>query len=159
MSQTKTCCCCGDPNHLIRNCPQSYTPSQSVRSAPYWDPSRQSGYQGVGKGSQHVHGSQGGHPPPVQVSVGRNYARATVPATSGTTGPSMIRGIIPLFTSWASILFDMGASHSFISSTLASSLGLKVDCLDVELHMSTPIEGIICLNQVYYGCLFSIYDG
>ena len=68
----------------------------------------------------------------------------------------MIRGIIPLFTFWASILFDTGAYHSFISSALASSLGLKVDCLDVELHVSTPVGGIIYLNQVCHACLLSI---
>ena len=126
MSQTKTCRRCGDPNHLIRNCSQSVRPSQSVGSAPYQALSRQSGYQGARKGSHHVQKSQGGHPPPIQVSIGRNYTLpATVPATSGTTRPSVIRGIVSLFTSWASILFDTGASHSFISSAFASSLDRK----------------------------------
>ena len=70
----------------------------------------------------------------------------------------MIRGIVPLFTYCASILFRIGASHSFISTALASSLGLKIDCLDVELHVNTPVGGIICLNQVCRGCLLSIDD-
>ena len=70
----------------------------------------------------------------------------------------MIRGIVPLFISWASILFDTGASHSFMSSAFASSLGLKFACLDVELHVNTPIKGTVCLNQVCRGCLLSIDD-
>ena len=129
MSQTKTCRHCGDPNHLIRNCPQSVRPSQSVGSAPYHAPSHQSVYRGVGKGFQHVQRSQGGHPSPVPIFVGRNYALpVAVSATSGTTGPSVILGIVPLFTSSTSILCNTSASHSFISSTFALSLGLKVDC-------------------------------
>ena len=43
-----------------------------------------------------------------------------------------------------------------ISSAFASSLGLKVDCLDVELYVNTPDRGTICLNQSCRGCLLSI---
>ena len=50
----------------------------------------------------------------------------------------------------------MTTSHSFISLALASSLGLKIDCLDIELHMSSPIEGIVYLNRICRGCLLSI---
>ena len=63
-----------------------------------------------------------------------------------------------MFTSWASILFDMGASHSFISLALASSLGFMIDGLDIELHVNTLVGGIVCLNQVCRGCLLSIDD-
>ena len=139
----------------MRNCPQSLRPSQSVGSTPYQAQSHQNVYQGAGKGSRHVQRSQGGHPP--SVPVGHNFALpAPVLATSGTTGPSVIRTIVPLFTSWESILFDTGASHSFISSAFTSSLGLKVDCLDVELHVNTLVRGIVCLNQVCRGCLLFI---
>ena len=104
-------------------------------------------------------GESGGHLPPVPVSVGRNYTLpTTVPATSGTTGRFMIRGIVPLFTSWVSILFDMGASHSFISSALALSLILIINYLDIELHVSTLVGEIVCFNQVCRGCLLSIDD-
>ena len=114
-------------------------------------------YQGGGKGSQHVQRSQGGHPP--SVPIGCDFALpAAVPATSGTIGPSVIRGIVPLFTSWTSILFDTGTSHSFISSVPASSLDLKIDCLDVELHVNTLVGGMVCLNQICCGCLLFIDD-
>ena len=128
-------------------------------SVPYQVPSHQSVYQGAGKGSQHVQGIHGGHPPPILVSFSQNYALpTTIPATSVTTGPIVIRSIILLFISWASLLFDTGASQSFISLALASSLGLKIDYLDIELHMSTSAGRIVCLNQVHYGCLLSIDD-
>ena len=52
----------------------------------------------------------------------------------------------------------MDASHSSIFLALASSLGLKIEFLDVDLHMSTPIRGVVCLNQVCRGCQLSIVD-
>ena len=116
-------------------------------------------HQSIGKGSQPVQGSQGGHPPSTQVSMDHNYTLPTIaPASSGTTRPSLIQGIVPLFTSWASILFDTGVSHSFILLALVSSLGLKIEFLDIELHVSNLVGGVVCLNQVCRGCLLSIAD-
>ena len=91
--------------------------------------------------------------------MGQNYTLPTVvPAYFRMMRPTVIRGIVPLFTSWASILFKMGASHSLIYLALPSRLGLKIEILDDELHLSTPIGGVVCFNQVCRGCLLSIAD-
>ena len=63
-----------------------------------------------------------------------------------------------MVTSWASILFDMDALHSFISLAFSLSLGLKIELLDLELYVSTLVGGIIILNQVCHGCLLCIAD-
>ena len=59
VSQTKTCHRCGDPNHLIRNYPQSHRPSQLVGSVPYQAPSRQSGVSGCWEGISVCSGESG----------------------------------------------------------------------------------------------------
>ena len=38
------------------------------------------------------------------------------------------------------------------------SLGLKIDYLGIELHVSTSVGGIVYLNEVCHGCLLSIDD-
>ena len=68
--------------------------------------------------------------------------------SSVIAGPLVIRGIVPLFSSWASILIDTGASHSFISSAFASSLELWFTRLDIPLIVDTPVGGKIHLDQV-----------
>ena len=91
--------------------------------------------------------------------MGRNYAILTaVLAFSGMTEPLVIQDIVPLFTSWISILFDTGLSHSFFSLTLILSLGFMIVFLDVDLYVSNPVGGVIFLNQVCRGCLLSIAD-
>ena len=39
---------------------------------------------------------------------------------------------------WAKILFDYGASHSFVAASCVSALGLKVESLERPLHVSSP---------------------
>ena len=52
----------------------------------------------------------------------------------------------------------MRALHSFISLAFTSILGLKIEFLDVDLFMSTPVGGVVSLDQVCCGCLLSIAE-
>ena len=38
---------------------------------------------------------------------------------------------------WAKILFDFGASHSFIAASIVDVLGFEVETLDEPLHVSS----------------------
>ena len=40
--------------------------------------------------------------------------------------PTALDGIIPIFGTYAHVLFDTGATHSFIAQHYAHSLGLKL---------------------------------
>ena len=42
----------------------------------------------------------------------------------------VVEGIILLYNSWARILFDPGATHSFIHTTYAIDLGLNFEKLE-----------------------------
>ena len=39
---------------------------------------------------------------------------------------------------WAKILFDSGASHSFVAAFSMDVFGLEVETLDEPLHVSSP---------------------
>ena len=40
---------------------------------------------------------------------------------------------------WAKILFDSGASHSFVATSSVDVLGLEVETLEEPLHVSSPL--------------------
>ena len=43
---------------------------------------------------------------------------------------------------WDKILFDSGASHSFVATSSVDVLGLEVETLDESLYMSSPLGTI-----------------
>ena len=50
---------------------------------------------------------------------------------------------------WARVLFDSGASHSFIAASVVIELGLEVETLEEPLYVSSPLGirvriGMIC---------------
>ena len=50
---------------------------------------------------------------------------------------------------WARVLFDYGASHSFIPALVVIELGLEVETLEEPLYVSSPLgirarKGMIC---------------
>ena len=40
---------------------------------------------------------------------------------------------------WARVLFDSGASHSFVVVSCVKELGLKVETLEEPLHVNSPL--------------------
>ena len=60
--------------------------------------------------------------------------------------------------SWASFLFDTGASHSFISVTLAERLGLSIELLSPPLCLDTPVGDEVRLTRVCRACEVRVAD-
>lgn len=60
---------------------------------------------------------------------------------------TVVEGSLILFTTGVKVLFDTGASHSFISSACASSLGLKTRSLTISVRIGTPMGGSVILNR------------
>jgi len=54
------------------------------------------------------------------------------------------------------VLFDSGASHSFISHDCVKKLGLSTRDLGCELIVSTPIYGQVSTNSAYVGCSLEV---
>ena len=64
----------------------------------------------------------------------------------------MIEGTFLLFRLWARVLFDSGASHSFIVASCVRVLGLEVETLDEPLHVSSPLETKERIDRICRGC-------
>ena len=84
--------------------------------------------------------------------MGRGQGQSVQARTSGAQGcvyaitlqaevgdQSVIQGTFLLFRLWARVLFDSGASHSFITASCVRVLGLEVETLDEPLHVSSPL--------------------
>ena len=66
---------------------------------------------------------------------------------------AVVEGIIILYNSWARILFDLGATHSFILSTYAIDLGLNFEKLKQALNVDLPTGEQLGTSQVCKGCV------
>ena len=57
---------------------------------------------------------------------------------------------------WAKILFDYGASHSFVAASSMDVLGLEVETLDEPSHMSSPLGTRVNIDQICRDCELEI---
>ena len=52
---------------------------------------------------------------------------------------------------WARILFDSGASHSFITASYVRELGLEVETLENPLYVSSPLGTRVSVDLICQG--------
>ena len=57
---------------------------------------------------------------------------------------------------WARILFDYGASHSFITASCVNALGLKVESLGKPLNASSPLGIKVRVDRICRDCELEI---
>ena len=57
---------------------------------------------------------------------------------------------------WARILFDYGASHSFIAASCVKELGLEVETLEKSLHVTSPLGTRVRVDMICRGCELEI---
>ena len=57
---------------------------------------------------------------------------------------------------WARVLFDSGASHSFIVGSCVNFLGLKVESLEKPLHVSSPLGIRVRIDHICRDCELEI---
>lgn len=69
--------------------------------------------------------------------------------------PNVITGTLPLFSNKATVLFDYGATHSFISMHYAKFYNLEAGELNYKLVVSTPMENSVTCNKILHGCPIS----
>ena len=49
---------------------------------------------------------------------------------------------------WAKILFDSGASHSFVTASSVDGLGLEVETLEELFHVSSPLGTRVRIDHI-----------
>ena len=61
-----------------------------------------------------------------------------------------------LYRLWARILFDSGASHSFIAASCVRELGLEVETLEEPMQVSSPLGTRVSVDLICRGCELEI---
>ena len=97
-------------------------------------------------------------------SMGRGRGRGPQAGTSGVQGhvyavtpqaesvdQPVIQGTFLLSRLWARVLFDSGASHSFIAASVVIELCLEVETLEEPLYVSSPLGIRVRIGMIYQG--------
>ena len=84
---------------------------------------------------------------------GRVYA--ITPLAESTDKP-VIQGTFLLSCLWARVLFDSGASHSFIAASVVMELGLEVEALEEPFYVSSPLGIRARIGMICRGCELEI---
>ena len=101
--------------------------------------------------------------------MGRGRGRGPQAGTSGVQGrvyavtpqaesadQPVIQGTFFLSHLWARVLFDSGASHSFITASVVIELGLEVETLEEPLYVSSSLGIRARIGMIYRGCELEI---
>ena len=101
--------------------------------------------------------------------MGRGRGRGPQAGTSGVQGrvyaitlqvesadQPVIQGTFLLSCLWARVLFDSGASHSFIAASVVIKLGLEVETLEEPLYVSFPLGIRARIGMICRGCELEI---
>ncbi|XP_049367958.1 uncharacterized protein LOC125832810 [Solanum verrucosum] len=157
-STPRSCYGCGDPGHLIRQCPHQTQsgPHRIVSAVPERDstppargrgrgPASGRGGRASGRGASGASGSQsGGRGAQCYAFPGRPEAEAS---------NAVITCIVSVCHRPASVLFDPGSTFSYVSTYFASGLELTCDRMSVPIRVSTPVGEPLVVNRVYRSCL------
>ena len=68
----------------------------------------------------------------------------------------VIQGTFLLSRLWVRVLFDSGASYSFIVATVVVELGLEVEALEEPLYVSSPLGIRTRIGMICRGCELEI---
>ena len=63
----------------------------------------------------------------------------------------MIQGTFLLFRLWIRVLFDYGASHSFLVASCVKYWGLEFETLEKPLQVSYPLRTRLSVDLIYRG--------
>ncbi|XP_058211668.1 uncharacterized protein LOC131323848 [Rhododendron vialii] len=181
----KACYNCGKTDHIAWNCPQgagARSESGSVqqsragrgvdhqsfrgtqRQQPHFRQTSSVQNSGVDRGASPSAPSQGsshrGGFVQGQGTQGRVFNINTNASPSVSQAPEtfVVKGTFLLFNSFARVLFDSGASHSFIAMSFVYALELDAEDLDSPLFVKTPLGGQSSLNRICKECELVICD-
>ena len=94
-----------------------------------------------------------------QTAGGRGQARAFVlNPRDAQASNTVVTGTLTICSKQALVLFDSGATHSFVSPSFALCLDMKFDVLDSPLTVLTPVGEVYLINRFLSGCEVCIED-
>ena len=143
-----TCFQCGQQGHVRRSCPQLQSQTQpagpstsqqtgvSVTQPPY-----QGQRQPALPAPQTSIASTSQSGPVASRGRGQQQGRVFTLGSAASPPDPVVRGTFFIFSSWARVLVDTGATHSFIAASFVTTLGLETSPLDLPLYVDTLIGG------------------
>jgi len=72
--------------------------------------------------------------------------------------PNVVTGTFSLLTQVVDVLFDSGATHSFISVRLVETLGLTPTRRSSLLSVTLPDRKTVSCEELYKGCPLRMYE-
>ena len=70
----------------------------------------------------------------------------------------LVKGIILVYSTWMHVLFDIGATDSFISASYANALRLKSERVDNLLLIESPMDTNSRVDIICKGCVITLAD-
>ncbi|GKV24897.1 hypothetical protein SLEP1_g34439 [Rubroshorea leprosula] len=92
-------------------------------------------------------GNQGAPKQSIGVITRAQQARVQVMTHKEAATTDIITGTLPVNFDYTHVLFDSGASHSFIARSYALKRALPIDTSDLELHVDTPLGGVMTTRE------------
>ena len=96
-----------------------------------------------------------GQGPQAGISGTQGRVYAITPQTE-IVDQSVILGTFLLFHLWVRVLFDSSASNSFIAALCVKELGIEVETLEKQLHVSSPLGTRVRVDQICRYCELEI---
>ena len=96
-----------------------------------------------------------GRGPQVGTSRVQGRVYAITPQAESADQP-VIQGTFLLSCLWARVLFDFGASHSFIAASIVIELGLEVETFKKPFFVSSPLGIRARIGMICQGCELEI---
>jgi hypothetical protein len=97
-------------------------------------------------------GTQASNYQPRQPTQARVYSLTLGNVEIDDNATDLVTGTIPLFVSIASILFDSGATHSFISSTFVMLYKLSTEPLEQKICEAIPVGSAVTCRKCVDNC-------
>ena len=70
----------------------------------------------------------------------------------------MVEGMILVYSTWVRVLFDTGATHSFISISCVNALGLKMERVENLLLIESSMGTNSRVDRICKECIITLAD-
>src|ERR1051325_8435343 len=141
LTRPRTCFLCGQPGHIRRDCPRGYSGGSGTRSIGGTSQAVEQTPIAGNEGPSSSRGRGQGRPP-------RGQGRLNAMTQQEADEAQVVTGTLPFYNKQAHVLFDTGASHTFISTAFMHKLNVNHNITPVEFLITTPVGGKLVTRYI-----------